>query len=250
MHSLILLALVNICLVSTALCEDPAPGKQVPQQLKTDSDSISYFLYLPTNYDSKAEWPLMLFLHGRGESKPPLDTVKAWGPPELVDRGVNFHYIIASPQCPPAPRAWSQPEEQALLVALLDHLCKTTKVDKDRIYLTGLSMGGSGSWRLAASDPSRFAAVIPICGRGDLSDVEKLQGLPIWAWCGLKDRPETISGNTDLIAAIKKAGNPNVRLTTLEGIGHNCWEAAYASPDLYTWLDQQSASKNRERAKH
>jgi predicted peptidase len=249
MRFLIFLALANICLLWTALGKEPVPGKQVPQQLKTGSGSIEYFLYLPKDYKSKAQWPLMLFLHGRSESEPPLATVKKWGPPELIERGVPFHYIIASPQCPPKPKAWSEPEEQALLVALLDHLCQTTKVDKDKIYLAGLSMGGSGVWRLAASDPNRFAAVLPLCGRGDINDAEKLKSLPIWIWCGTEDRKENMQTNLDMVAAVKKAGGSTIRMTTLEGIGHNCWEAAFASPDVYAWLDKQSASKNRERAK-
>ncbi len=241
---------IGLCFLSTGFCDELSPGKQVPQELKLDTgETISYLLYLPAQYDSKGPWPLLLFLHGRGESKPPLDTVKKWGPPRLIERGENFPYIIASPQCPPAPRAWSDSGEQALLLALIDHLSKTAKVDPDRIYLTGASMGGSGSWHLAAAHPELFAAVIPICGHGDTNDAEKLKNLPIWVWHGTEDKAVTIQGDIDMVAAIKSAGGSTIRLTTLEGIGHNSWEAAYASPDLYEWLNKQSASKNRKRVK-
>lgn len=234
-----------------AFAEEPVPGKQVEQTLTVGDGSISYLLYLPKAYsaDDAKKVPLMLFLHGRGESKGPLSSVKRWGIPHFIDLGVNFPYVIASPQCPPSPKSWSSPEEQALLVALLDHLNKTFKVDENRVYLTGLSMGGFGSWRLAADHPERFAAVVPICGGGDPRDAAKLKDLPIWAWHGAADPTVPVQRSIEMVDAIKKAGGTQVRLTTLEGIGHVSWQAAYASPDVYLWLDKQTASQNAERAK-
>jgi predicted peptidase len=180
--------------------------------------SISYLLYLPKDYatggNSSSKWPLMLFLHGRGESDGPLSVVKKWGPPYFIEHGVSFHYIIASPQCPPSPQSWDKPVEQALLVALLDHLTNQFQADTDRIYLTGLSMGGYGSWRLAADHPERFAAVVPICGGGNPSDAAKLKDLPIWAWHGLSDPAVPVKNSIDMVEAIKKAGGSKVRLTT------------------------------------
>ena len=155
---------------------------------------------------------------------------------------------MVSPQCPRSPESWPLPSQQALLVALLDHIVKTYKVDEDRIYLTGLSMGGYGSWRLAADHPERFAAVVPICGAGKTADAERLKNLPIWAWHGTDDPAVPFQSSTEMVEAIKQAGGTNIRFTSLEGIGHNSWEAAYASPDLYQWLEKQSASKNRARA--
>ena len=235
--------------------EEPVPGKQVEQVLKVGDGAISYLLYLPKNYvapnsaaaSATVRWPLILFLHGRGESDGPLSTVKKWGLPNFIEHGVDFHYIIASPQCPPKPKSWNSAEEQALLVALLDHLGKTLPIDEDRIYLTGLSMGGFGSWRLAADHPERFAAVVPICGGGDPKDAIKLKNLPIWVWHGLADPTVPVKKSIDMVEAIKRAGGTTIRLTTLEGIGHVSWQAAYASPDLYAWLDKQSAAKNRAR---
>lgn len=219
--------------------------------LKVGDGSISYLLYLPKQYRASGSgaWPLLLFLHGRAESDGPLSLVKKWGPPYFIEHGVEFPYIIASPQCPPKPMSWSRPEEQALLVALLDHLTNIFKVDTDRVYLTGLSMGGFGSWRLAADHPERFAAVVPICGGGDPKDAGKLKSLPIWAWHGMADPAVPVQRSIEMVDAIKKAGCATIRLTTLEGIGHNAWQAAYATPGLYEWLDQQSAARNRERAK-
>jgi predicted peptidase len=251
MRSIILLSLIGACSLSPARSAEPTPGKQVEQELKTDDGkSIGYLIYLPKDYGTKeGKCPLMLFLHGRGESQGPLSTVKKWGPPRLIEHGENYPFIVVSPQCPPSPESWNRPQQQALLVALLDHVTKTYKVDEDRVYLTGLSMGGYGSWRLAADHPERFAAVVPICGAGKTEDADKLKALPIWAWHGAADPTVPVKNSIDMVEAIKKAGGTNIRFTILEGIGHNSWEAAYASPDLYSWLDKQSASKNRGRAK-
>jgi len=230
--------------------EEPAAGKQVEQELKvTNGQSISYLLYLPKEYSSKdAKWPLMLFLHGRGESDGPLSIVKKWGPPRLIEHGEAPPYIVVSPQCPRSPESWPLPSQQALLLALLDYVEKTYKVDEDRIYLTGLSMGGYGSWRLAADHPERFAALVPVCGAGKTSDAEPLKNLPIWVWHGTDDPAVPFQRSVEMVEAIRKAGSTAIRFTSLEGIGHNSWEAAYASPDLYQWLDKQTASKNRARA--
>ncbi len=242
MKSLFLTATLCAASLFVACAEEPSPGKQVEQELKTaDGKSISYLLYLPKDYASKeGKVPLMLFLHGRGESQGPLSNVKKWGPPRLLEHGVSLPYVVVSPQCPPSPESWNRTNQQALLVALLDHIVGTCRIDEDRIYLTGLSMGGFGSWRLAADHPDRFAAVIPICGGGNPQDAEKLKDLPIWAWHGLADPTVPVKNSIDMVDAIKKAGGTKVRLTLLEGIGHNSWEAAYASPDVYAWLDRQT----------
>jgi predicted peptidase len=102
-------------------------------------------------------------------------------------------------------------------------------------------MGGAGSWRLAADHPHRFAAVVPICGRGDVADADKLKDLPIWVFVGDQDR--VYGQSVEMVEAIQKAGNSTIRFTTLEYVGHNSWSAAYASPDLYRWLDKQKRAE-------
>ena len=247
---LIPLAIMSVVPTSPVLGVDPAAGKQVEQTLKLDQDkSVAYLLYLPNEYDSKeGKWPLLLFLHGRGESRGPLSAVKKWGPPRLIERGESFPYVVVSPQCPEA-ESWDQSRQEELLLELLDHLAKQFKIDPDRIYLTGLSMGGYGAWRLAADHPERFAAVVPICGGGKPQDADKLKGLPIWVFHGTDDPAVPLQRSVEMVEAIKKAGSTTIRFTTLEWIGHNSWEAAYASPDLYQWLDKQTASKNRTKAR-
>jgi predicted peptidase len=247
---MILLGVVGALTAPQVWGEEPAAGKQVELELKIgEGQTIRYLLYLPKQYGSKeGKWPCMLFLHGRGESQGPLQTVAKWGPPRLLARGDELPFIVVSPQCPPSPDSWGQPKQQELLLALLDHVVKTLKVDEDRIYLTGLSMGGFGSWRLAADHPEKFAAVVPICGGGNTADAGKLKSLPIWVFHGGADPTVPIKRSEEMVEAIKAAGSTTIRFTTLEHIGHNSWEAAYASPDLYQWLDKQSAAKNRAAA--
>ncbi|MGV3773493.1 MAG: prolyl oligopeptidase family serine peptidase [Verrucomicrobiales bacterium] len=219
--------------------EDASPGKQVERELKVGDKTIPYLLYLPKSYaTNQGKTPMILFLHGRGESQPPLANVKKWGPPKSVEQGTDLPYILVSPQCP-MKENWSQPGQQELLVKLLDEITSKYKVDQDRVYLTGLSMGGYGSWRLAADHPNRFAAVAPICGGGKPEDAEKLKALPIWVWHGTEDRAVPLQRSVEMVEAIKKAGGEKVRFTILEHIGHVSWEAAYTSPDFYAWLDQQ-----------
>lgn len=234
MRSLLLASIVCWMPVIPAPAAEPAAGKQVELSLQVNDGAIPYLLYLPRGYDAgTTNWPLMLFLHGRGESDGPLSIVAKWGPPRIVAKGENLPFIIASPQCPRSD-SWNRPSQQKLLVALLDHLEHNFRVDKKRVYLTGLSMGGYGSWRLAADHPDRFAAVVPICGGGQTEDAAKLKELPIWVWHGTEDRAVPLDNSTKMVEAIKAAGGTKTRFTILEHIGHNSWEAAYATPELYS----------------
>ena len=142
-------------------------GQQKPHDLeRTIKVTMKYLLYLPNDYDQKEAWPLMVFLHGIGESGDNLELVKKHGPPKLIAAGKQFPFIVVSPQCP--KNSWWEPLE---LKTLLDEIVEKYKVDTNRIYLTGLSMGGFGTWSLAAMQPDRFAAIVPICGGGE----------PMWA---------------------------------------------------------------------
>src|SRR6185312_8308672 len=124
--------------------------------------TLKYLIYQPADYDKQDKWPLLLFLHGAGERGDDLELVKKHGPPKLAAEGKDFPFIVVSPQCP--KDRWWEPIE---LVALLDDIGSKYKVDADRIYVTGLSMGGFGTWRLAFYAPDRFAAIAPICGGGE-----------------------------------------------------------------------------------
>jgi predicted peptidase len=238
----LLTLIAALALSTTVRAEDPQPGRQVEQKLEVDGKTIPYLLYLPKEHATKpGGWPLLFFLHGRGESFGPLSIVAKWGPPKQAQRGDSFPFVMVSPQCP-TNEAWNQPGQQALLTRLLDHAVSKFGVDPDRIYLTGLSMGGYGSWRLAADHPGRFAAVVPVCGGGKPEDAEKLKTLPIWVFHGTEDKAVPFQRSVEMVEAIKAAGGSNIRFTSLEHIGHNSWEAAYSSPELYEWLAKQKRS--------
>ena len=240
MRTPILATIILSSLAMLALADDPAPGKQVEQKVDLGDDhSYDFLLYLPEDYEPTKPHAFMLFLHGRGESNGPLSIVKKWGPPRLVDGGQKLPYIIASPQCP-RKSFWSQAGEQAKLDKFLAHLQEKYAIDEGRMYLTGLSMGGFGSWTLAANHPDKFAAVLPVCGRGNPADAEKLKDIPIWAWHGLADSVVKPAGTEDMVKAIREAGGEKLIYTSLEGIGHNSWSAAYSTPQIYQWFNKHS----------
>jgi predicted peptidase len=218
------------------------PGKQIEMSFKaSDGAEVPYLLYLPKDYqaDGEKSFGLMLFLHGRGESNGPLSLVAKWGPPRFAARGDELPWIIVSPQCPRSDN-WSSDTQQARLTELLDAVVADYKVNPQRIFLTGLSMGGYGSWTMATRHPERFAAVAPVCGGGKPEDAEKLKDIPIWVFHGDQDRAVPFQKSVEMVDAIKAAGGEKVLFTTLENIGHNCWSSAYATPELYQWMERQA----------
>ena len=181
----------------------------------------------------------MLFLHGRGESNGPLSLVAKWGPPKMAAAGDELPFIVVSPQCPQEDY-WNSEVQLNRLTELLDHVNSTYSVNEKKTYLTGLSMGGYGSWALAAKHPTKFAAVMPICGGGKTEFAEKIKDIPIWVWHGDQDRAVPFKQSVEMVDAIKEAGGTSIKFTSLEGIGHNCWSAAYGTPQLHQWMLQQS----------
>jgi predicted peptidase len=202
--------------------------------------SLKYLLYLPKDYDKKASWPLMLFLHGKGERGDDLSLVKDHGPPKLLEAGRKFPFIVLAPQCP-SDKDWVSFE----LKVLLDSIVEKYKVDQDRIYVTGLSMGGFETWRLAAYQPDRFAAIAPICGGGDPSTTSKFSKLPVWAFHGAKDSVITLSHSEVMVESLRKNGG-KVKFTVYPEADHDCWTVTYENPQLYKWLLEQKRPKKLE----
>jgi predicted peptidase len=227
--------------------EKAAPGKQVAQRFEkeiTVKVTLDYLLYLPRGYDKgEKAWPLLLFLHGAGESGNDLSKVKKHGPPKLVAAGKDLPFIVVSPQ---SRRFGWQPQA---LNALLDDVSKKYRVDADRIYVTGLSMGGMGTWALATSRPERFAAIVPICGRGNPGDAGRLKDLPIRIFQGGKDPVVRLETAQRMYKALKAAGAKDVELKVYPDAGHDSWTETYNNPKLYEWLlaqRRQAAGKAKE----
>jgi predicted peptidase len=197
---------------------------------------LNYLLYLPPMYEaSKEKWPLVVFLHGAGETGKDLKMVKKHGPPKLVEKK-DFPFILVSPQAP--TRGW-MPEA---VNGLIDEVMSKYRVDPDRVYLTGLSMGGYGTWALASAYPGKFAAAVPICGGGNPVMADKLKSLPLWVFHGAKDTTVLPVQSKTMVDAVKKAGG-NVQFTIYPEAGHDSWTEAYNDPKMWEWLLNQRRLK-------
>lgn len=211
----------------SVMAADPQQAAQLNVQVPVQ---MNYLLSLPDNYDQQEKWPLVLFLHGKGERGNDLELVKRHGPPKLVAAGHKFPFILISPQCPD-DRWW----DTFVLNALLDDIIKRYKVDEDRVYCTGLSMGGFGTWNLAAYNRLRFAAIAPICGGSESMHAKYISHIPIWTFHGDQDKAVVVERTLTAVAAIEKEGG-KPKLTIYPGVGHNSWEQTYNNPEFYEWL--------------
>jgi predicted peptidase len=198
-------------------------------------------LYLPGDYQTERgkRWPLLCFLHGAGERGTNLDLVAKHGPPKLVAQKKEFPFVLLSPQCP-SGQVW----DDAALLVLLDHVIAKFRIDARRVYLTGLSMGGYGTWSLGLKHPERFAAIAPVCGGGNYADIllanpgqsRAMRSLGVWAFHGAKDTVVPPAESKVMIAALKKAGCRDVALTLYPHIGHDVHTETYNNPKLYEWF--------------
>ncbi len=221
---------------------------QTPQTLTSKISNrplLNYWLYLPSEYDAQSSkrWPLILFLHGfgeRGDSLPDLERVKIHGIPKVLENGKDLPFIVVSPQCP--QQSWWTLQTGNLKV-LLERIIAEYWVNPAQVYLTGLSMGGYGSWSLGAAYPEWFAAVAPICGGGVSSNVSALKRVPVWAFHGAKDTVVLPYRSQEMITALQKA-DADVRLTIYPDADHDSWTATYNNPELYDWFlsHQKSAT--------
>ncbi|MBZ0317447.1 MAG: dienelactone hydrolase family protein [Anaerolineae bacterium] len=191
-------------------------------------------LHLPPTINDGSPHPLLLFLHGSGERGTDITLVKKYGPPKIVETQPDFPFILVSPQCP-ADDQWVF--HSADLRSLLDEVCQRYPVDPARIYGTGLSMGGTGIWFMAAHYPDYFAAIAPVCGDGHLQLTQRLTRTPIWAFHGELDDVVLPERSQLLVGATKYLGG-DAQLTLYPDLKHNSWDRTYANPDLYTWFLQ------------
>lgn len=198
--------------------------------------NMQYVLQLPSQYDPSninQTWPMILFLHGIGEAGDNLDLVKTQGLPKIAEQK-DLPFIIVSPQCP-KDQYWDAEE----LITIIDHISNNYQVDTNRVYLTGLSMGGCGTWDLATAYPERFAAIAPICGGGRPLLTYKIANLPVWAFHGAKDDLIPLKYSEEMVEALKENGG-NVKFTVYPDLGHDSWSITYDNPELYDWFLQHT----------
>lgn len=206
-----------------------------------DGDA-KYVVFVPHAYKGDKEFPLILFLHGAGErgddGKAPVMQGIANGGIKFKNNEKSFPFFVIFPQCK-SKGSWKAggPDADRAL-AILDEVQKDYKIDSKRLYLTGLSLGGMGTWSLAIAHPNKWAAIAPVCGSGDIKSADKIKHIPTWAFCGDLDKP-FIEPNRAMFKALKEAGG-NPRYTELPHVGHNSWDCAYVTPELYAWFLKQS----------
>lgn len=195
---------------------------------------LRYLLYLPKDYDEHKPvlWPLVVFLHGRGERGNDLHTLTRNGIPRLLKEGQEFPFIVVSPQCP-ADTRWV--ERISLLTGFVEDMMSRFAVDANRVYCTGISMGGFGTWALVIANPNLFAAIMPICGGGEPQQVCAIKHVPVWTFHGDKDSTVPIGRTEEMVNALKTCGG-NVQFTVYPGVGHDSWTQTYNNPQVFSWL--------------
>ena len=229
----VLLLIIPVFLELTAIS-----GAQVPDMMKREDFRTSvtldvdmhYWIYLPPDYEQRDDWPLLVFLHGAGERGSDMEKVKVHGPPKLVAEGKYFPFVIVSPQCSRFFWWYADP-----VAELTRKVANSYKIDKNRIYLTGLSMGGYGTWATVAKHPDLYAAIAPICGGGDPTKVAAHQHVPTWTFHGAREKVVKLKESEAMIEALTAAGaQPN--FTGYPEAGHDSWTETYENPKLYEWF--------------
>lgn len=220
----------------TALLHQVNAQIQTKQKAKiVRKTTLHYLLWIPPDYkkEKAKTYPLLIFLHGSGERGDSLDLVKMHGPPSFIENRPDFPFITVSPQCPKGMR-WN-PEDLQVMLLQIEH---KYHIDASRIYLTGLSMGGFGTWTWACNYPDQFAAIAPVCGGGDIQFAGALKNTPVWAFHGEADPVVPVKRTIEMIEAVNAKGG-SARMTIYPGIGHDSWVNAYNDPELYKWFLEQ-----------
>ena len=230
--------------------EEPRPGEQVKRWAEfevgkagtTRMVTLRFLLYVPEEYDENQQYPFILFMHGSGEAGPRLDFLKTQVVPKLVEDGEDYPFIIASPQLNYG-EAWDT--KAAVLASFVAHLQTEFPIDPDRIYVTGLSVGGAGAWYFALAYPDVPAAVVPMAGFYAYGaaivprNICDLAEIPMWVFHGGQDEVVDLAWEQALVDALKECGG-DVQFTIYPDAGHSqTFEQGFADPALYTWLLEQ-----------
>lgn len=195
--------------------------------------NFKYVKYLPKDYDENKKYPMVFFLHGAGERGDDLDVASRHGYAKYIrEEGKDYPFIFIAPQCPDG-KYWGCFTES--LIAFLDYICEELPVDKDRLYLTGLSMGGTGTWMLAMADPDRFAAIAPVCGSGICWNCGIIGDMPVMMYHGDLDEVVPITESVTMLKGMERKGG-KAELKICYGMGHNAWDVAYAGDELMNWF--------------
>lgn len=200
---------------------------------------MDYIKSYPKNYKKGKKYPLLIHLHGTGCRGNDLILLKQAGPLFEIENGRKIPFIIVAPQC--KADTWFDVMEQ--LVFYISNIIKQEDVDSDRVYLSGVSMGGYACWTVAMMHPEWFAAIVPVCGGGMYWNAEKLKDIPVWAFHGEEDDVIFVQESINMINAVNNAGG-SAKLTIYPNIKHDSWKQAFGNDEIYNWLLKQKRSYN------
>ncbi|OAV44825.1 alpha/beta hydrolase-fold protein [Lewinella sp. 4G2] len=211
-----------------------------PGMLDRGLDTMHYLVHFPEGYDrDTADWPVILFLHGGGNSGSDLQRVRESGLPKEIDNGRKVPAIIIAPQNRFVAGFW----DHVTLTHLLDDFIAHHRVDEHRQYITGFSRGGFGAWMTAMHNNGRFAALAPVCGAVPHSyNVWIDPELPIWVFHGAQDQSIYLSESVDMLEILQRKMTVKPKFTVFENTAHNAWDPAYATDELYEWMLAQKKS--------
>ena len=254
----LLLSLLCVLLFSSAIVaqEEPLVG-QHPYPFEGTKLDIDYLLYLPENYNDRSdkEWPLIVYFHGSSENSSPVESIRQMGLPKKLEEDKDFPFIVVSPHFasaignPILAMTYAVDRDEFVnlddigatletVIALIDATSLAYRVDKARIYATGISQGGYFAWFIATAFPDRFAAIAPVAGSGIVERACELKTMPIWIFHGALDTNVLIKYAEKMVNAIEACGGSGVQMTVYPDWGHDSrvWDATYNNPELYTWF--------------
>ncbi len=212
----------------------------------SDEPDYPYVLYLPQGYDPAdgKKWPLVFFFHGIGERGDDPQVLLDKALPEYLRKGGRLDAIMVAPQCPAGSHWVENPCELEKLSRFIPRILENYPTDKDRVYLTGLSMGGRCCWMLALAMPDTFAAAAIVCGRTIDYDLHRITRMPLWMFHGTLDETTPFFNINRVIPRLSEYGHRYYKLTVYPRLGHAVWQESYAKRELYHWLLAQSRSNN------
>ncbi len=228
-----LIGLLSLMLVCVGCAGSGGDVKFADESIVVSGDRVPYAVYTPANYDTTKKYPAVVFLHGlfEGGSDGKSQTRVGIGPAIQKDPS-KWNCIVIMPQ---TPSNWQKPESVELAGLVLDDAAKRYSIDPKRITVTGLSNGGAGAWLLGAKYPGRFAGIAPLCAFSEYGAVSGLASTPVWAFHNGGDFVVGSGGTKEMVKRINEAGG-NATVTIYGGVGHNCWDKAYADSEVIAWL--------------
>lgn len=251
--ALVLMSTLAAVTPSTFAADDLADRFAKKTFTGADGGTLNYREFIPTGLEAGKKYPLVVFLHGAGERGDDNTAQLIHGVKNFVTDAAQkaSPCFVIAPQCP-KDQTWAsidrtqdkatlKPEPSAplsLVLQLIDRLQKDHPIDADRLYITGLSMGGYGTWDLLMRHPDKFAAGVPVCGGGDVSRADAIATIPIWVYHGAKDEAVPVERSRELVDALKAAGG-KPHYTEYPEVGHDSWNGAYADAEMMAWLFQQ-----------